>query len=220
MPQLCGQQYVGRFEVYAGYMFLDSPKLNLFEPGYHIQVGMRYSRHISMGFDFSRGTGDTALTSELATDALQARLKSYLDPLKAGGLLPPDYQPRLPLNSETATFTAGPQFVCRKWNKFTPFIRPSIGAIREYAVARPNDIFTKALVTQIAPSGTKLDWTAFYGVGGGVAFNVLKHFSLVVQADFVHDHLYNDLLRDGRNTVRFSVGPGFQFGHNVDKKWF
>src|SRR5581483_10378316 len=74
-PQLFAQQYVGRFEIYAGYMFLDSPKLNLFEPGYHIQAGMRYSRLISMGFDYSRGTGDTALTADLATDALQAKLK-------------------------------------------------------------------------------------------------------------------------------------------------
>jgi hypothetical protein len=33
--------------------------------------------------------------------------------------------------------------------------------------------------------------------------------------DLVHNHLFSDLLREGRNTVRLSIGPAFQFGHNV-----
>jgi len=37
---------------------------------------------------------------------------------------------------------------------------------------------------------------------------------LVVQADFVHDNLFNNMLKD-RNTIRVSIGPGFQFGKNV-----
>lgn len=61
---------------------------------------------------------------------------------------------------------------------------------------------------QLAPSGKKTDWTKFYGVGGGVDFNLTKHFALRVQADFVRDHLFDDLLKDSRNTVRFSIGPG------------
>ena len=215
------QEYVGKFLVYSGFMYLDSPYIKLGETGYHFQAGMRYSRHVSLGFDYSRGTGDTSLTAEVATNALQQQLHTYIDPLIAAGFLPANYKPRLPLSSVTQTFTAGPEFPYRRWSRFTPYIRPSIGAIQEVGTAHPNDVITRALVRQIAPTGKKQDWTAFYGVGGGVAINVTKNFSLVVQADIVHDHLYNDLLRGGRNTLRISVGPGVQFGKNVTKQgWF
>jgi hypothetical protein len=212
-----GQDYVGRFEVYGGYMYLWSPHISLLEPGFHVQAGMRYSRHISMGLDYSRATGSTSLTPNLATASLQAELNSYLGPLKAAGLLPASYVPSLPLGSVTETFSAGPQLVFRHFNRVTFFVRPALGAIHEVATGHPNDIFTTALLTMIAPSGTKTDTTVFYGFGGGTAFNLTKHFSLVVQADLVHDHLFSDLLKDSRNTLRVSVGPGFQFGKNVPK---
>jgi hypothetical protein len=206
---------VGRYEVYAGYLYLDSPSIKLREPGVHIQAGMRAKTWLSLGFDYSRGTGNTALTPNLATTALQQQLNSYLEPLKAGGLLPANYVPALPLASVTQTFTAGPEFPYRRFNRITPYIRPSVGLIQEVATAHPNDTFTTIMVKQLAPSGQKEDWTMFYGFGGGVAFNFFKHFSLVVQADFVHDHLFSDLLKNGRNTVRLSIGPGFQFGKNI-----
>jgi hypothetical protein len=31
----------------------------------------------------------------------------------------------------------------------------------------------------------------------------------------VYDHLFNDVLKDGRWTVRFSIGPCFNFGRNI-----
>jgi hypothetical protein len=43
-----------------------------------------------------------------------------------------------------------------------------------------------------------------------------KHVAWRVQADFVYDHLFDDLLRDGRMTTRFSIGPAFNFGKNVE----
>lgn len=213
------QQYVGRFLIYAGYMFLDSPKINLFEPGIHIQAGMRWSRHISVGFDYSRGTGNTSIGLMQATPALQAEINPILAGAIAGGLVPPNYVAALPFSSTTQTFTMGPEFPWRRFKRFTPYIRPSAGIINEIAVAHPADELTKIAINLIQPSGREEEWTAFYGFGGGVAFNITKHFSLVVQADLVHDHLFPDLLKDGRNTVRFSIGPGFQFGHNVTKNW-
>jgi hypothetical protein len=214
-PVAFAQEYVGRYEVYAGYMFLDSPKISLFEPGFHLQAGMRAKTWLSLGIDYSRGTGNTVLTPNLATTAFQQQLNSVIGPLKANGLLPANYVPSLPLSSVTETFAAGPEFPYRRFNRITPYIRPSGGYIHEVATAHPNDTITRGLLNQIAPSGTKEDWTIFYGFGGGIAFNFFKHFSLVVQADFVHDHLFSDLLQSGRNTVRFSIGPGFQFGKNI-----
>jgi hypothetical protein len=91
---------------------------------------------------------------------------------------------------------------------------PDLGAIHESTVPHPGDPIGSLLAAQLAPSGNKTDWTYFYGFGGGVDFNVTKNFALRVQADFVRDHLYSDLL-NSRNSVRLSVGPAFHFGKNV-----
>jgi hypothetical protein len=214
-----GQAYVGRFLVYTGFMFLDSPKINLFEPGIHVQAGMRWSRHISLGFDYSRGTGPTTIGLNQATTALQNRFGPVVQELIAAGVLPATYVAALPFSSVTQTFTAGPEFPYRRFKRFTPYIRPSCGIINEIATAHPADHLTQEVVSVIAPSGREEEWTAFYGFGGGVGFNITKHFGLVVQADLVHDHLFPDLLKEGRNTVRFSIGPGFQFGSNVTRHW-
>lgn len=219
-PETGGQSYVGRFVVYAGYMYLDSPSINLVEPGIHLQAGMRWSRHISLGFDYSRATGSTSVGLNQATTALQNQFGPLITSLIAAGLLPSDYVAALPFSSVTQTFTMGPEFPFRRFKSITPYIRPSAGIINEVATAHPGDNPTRLLVNTVAPSGKVEEWTAFYGFGGGVAFNVTKHFSLIVQADFVHDHLFPNLLKNGRNTIRFSIGPGFQFGHNVRKKWF
>jgi len=213
------EQYVGRFLIYTGFMFLDSPKISLFEPGVHVQAGMRWSRHISVGFDYSRGTGNTSIGLSQATTALQNEFGPILAGFKAAGLIPQNYVAALPFSSVTQTFTMGPEFPYRRFKRFTPYIRPSAGIINEIATAHPVDHVTQLVVNAVAPSGREEEWTAFYGFGGGCAINLFKHFSVVVQADLVHDHLFPDLLREGRNTVRFSIGPGVQFGSNVTKKW-
>ena len=92
-PPAAEEQYVGRFLIYAGYMFLDSPKINLFEPGVHIQAGMRWSRHISVGFDYSRGTGDTTIALSQATPALQNHFGPILAGAIAAGLVPSELAP-------------------------------------------------------------------------------------------------------------------------------
>jgi len=61
----------------------------------------------------------------------------------------------------------------------------------------------------------KKDWTGFYGFGGGVDSILTRHFAIRLQSDVVYDHLFNDILKDGRWTIRFSVGPAFFFGPNI-----
>jgi hypothetical protein len=218
-PPPAEEQYVGRFLVYTGFMFLDSPKISLFEPGIHVQAGVRWSRHVSLGFDYSRGTGTTRIGLNQATTALQNEFDPLLAEFIAANLIPANYVAVLPFSSVTQTFTMGPEFPYRRFKRITPYMRPSAGVINEIATAHPTDHITQLVVNVVAPSGKEEEWTAFYGFGGGIAFNVTKHFSLVVQADLVHDHLFPDLLKDGRNTVRFSIGPGFQFGKNVTRQW-
>jgi hypothetical protein len=211
------QDYVGRYDAYVGFAYLDSPHISLTEPGVHAQAGMRLRRWVSMGFDFSDSSGDASLTPALLPTSLQQQLGAQLGQLVAAGQIPPTYTLRVPIHSDTQTYAAGPQFSYHGWKAVTPFIRPSIGAIHETATPHPGDPIATLVVQQLAPSGKKRDWTGFYGFGGGVDLNITKHFAIRVQGDFVHDHLFNDLLKDGRNTGRFAIGPAIQFGRDVSE---
>lgn len=211
------QSYVSRYDLFAGYTFLDSPHVSLFENGFHFQAGVRPKTWYSLGFDYSISGGSLTLTPNLLTTTVQQELGGLFQELAAAGQLPPGYSLALASNSRTQTFTGGPQLAYRHFSKITLFIRPSIGAIYEVATPQPADPIAKLVVAALAPSGKKTDTTIFYGFGGGTDFIFSKHVSLRVQADLVYDHLFNDLLKDGRFTTRFSVGPCFNFGKNIRK---
>lgn len=212
-----GQQaYVGKYDVYAGYVYFNSSLIDLSEHGYHVQAGMNPRRWLAMGFDFSHATGDTFLTPAMLLPGLQQKLGAQLGQLAAAGMLPSGYKLAVKTGSVTQTFAAGPQLMYRHWAVVTPFIRPSLGAIHETATPTASDPIAAAVVKQLSPTGKKEDWRPFYGIGGGFDFNVSKHLGFRVQSDFVWDYLYNDLLKSGRHTIRFSVGPHLSLGRNVE----
>ena len=106
----------------------------------------------------------------------------------------------------------------------TLFLRPVFaGLIHESATPKPTDAIGSLVVTGfkasglLPASGTKVDNTLFYGFGGGFDILFSRHVGWRTQADLVYDHLFNDLLQDGRFTVRFSTGPCFNFGKNLEK---
>jgi len=209
------QTYVTRFDAFAGYTFLDSPHIGLFENGFQFQVGMRPKTWYSVGFDYSNSRGDLTLTPDLLPTALQQQLAAQFQQLVAAGLLPPGYTLAVPAHSLTQTFALGPQLAYRHWQHLTLFVRPSFGAIRETATPNPRDPIAAGVVAQLVPGGKKIDWTGFYGFGYGVDVIMTKHLAWRIQGDLVYDHLFDDILRDGRWTVRFSVGPAFNFGRNI-----
>jgi hypothetical protein len=217
-PPVWGQQsYISRFDLFTGYTFLDSPHVGLFENGLHLQSGARLRTWVSLGLDYSITAGDLTLTPNLLLPALQQQLGAELGGLAAAGQLSPSYQLVVPAHSRTQTFAGGPQVATHRWTHFTLFARPSLGAIHEVATPHPGDPIATLVANQLAPGGNKKDWTVFYGAGGGIDFLISKHVALRTQADLVYDHLFNDLLKDGRLTVRFSVGPCFNFGQNLAK---
>jgi hypothetical protein len=210
------QEYVSRFDTFAGYALLDSPHIGLIEHGFAIQIGVRPRTWFSVGFDYSNTGGDTALTPDLLPTSLQQTLAAILAQLAAAGQLPAGYVLKVPIHSRTQTFAVGPQLAFRHRRHATIFFRPLFaGAIYEQATPRATDPITSAIVSQLVPSGKKTDTTWFLGLGGG--FDVLpsKHLAVRTQVDVVYDHLFNDLLRDGRWTLRFSIGPAFNFGRNI-----
>jgi len=216
---LSGQQTeVTRFDAYVGYAFLDSPHLGLFENGVAMQVGFRPKRWYSFGFDYSISQGNLVLTPNLLPTALQQQLSGQLIQLAQAGLIPPTYVLAVPAHSLSQTFAVGPQLAYRRMTHATLFFRPVFaGAIHEVAKPHPRDPIALAVAEQLAPTGGKTDTAPFIGFGGGFDIIVTKSFSLRTQADLVYDHLFNDLLKDGRFTVRFSIGPAFNFGHNIPK---
>lgn len=212
---LAQQDYITRYDVYAGYAFLDSPSIGLFENGMQAQIGMRRNRWLTLGFDYSYSRGDLLLTPDKLPDALRASLQQQLVGLVKAGVIPANYSLTVPASSISQTFAAGPQFSYRHFKAVTLFVRPSLGAIKEVATPKPTDAVAKGIVANLAPTGKKNDWQGFYGFGYGVDLNVSRHFAIRVQGDLVYDHLFNDLLKDGRWTTRFSVGPAFNFGRNI-----
>ncbi len=214
-PAFCQQTYVTRFDALVGYSYLNSPAIGLPENGFQVQFGVRPTTWYSLGFDYSNSTGDLTLKPNLLPTALQQQLAAQLEQLAAMGLLPPGYALTVPAHSETQTFAVGPQYAYRHFKHVTLFARPSFGAIREVAIPKPTDPIAQAIAAQLVPSGRKVDWTGFYGFAVGTDLLFSKHFGLRVQADLVYDHLFNDLLRNGRYTTRIGIGPCFNFGKNI-----
>jgi len=199
------QDYVPRYDVFTGFSYLATPKLNLFQRGFNGEAGVNVRRWVSLGVDFSIFTGHSSLTVSELDPAVLAPLAGSIPPALLGTL-------SVPFDATTFTFTAGPQFNYRHWNAITPFIRPAIGGIHEHVTAKPNTPLTTAVVAALVPSGEKTDTTIFYGVGGGFDINATRHVGLRLAADFVHLKLFDGFLKDPRNAVRFSVGPTFRWG--------
>lgn len=216
LPLFGQQSYVTKYDFYTGYAFLNSPKIGLFENGFHTQFGYRPKTWVSLGIDYSITAGDLTLTPDLLPTALQQQLGAQLGQLMALGVIPTSYALKVGAHSVTNSIAVGPQFAYRHFSKVTLFIRPSLGAIHEAATptATPDPVAT-GIIHELAPAGHKTDWQGFYGVGGGFDILLTKHLAFRTQADYVYDHLFNDLLRDGRWTTRFSVGPCFNFGKNI-----
>jgi hypothetical protein len=223
-PASAQQKDVRQFDSYVGYAFLDSPAISLFENGFQTQFGYRYRTWLSLGVDYSYSRGDLTVTPDLLPTALQQQLAAQLAGLAAAGLIPAGYQLRVPASSTTQSLAAGPQFAYRHFQKITLFARPSFGAIWETATPNPTDpiatLVLAGLKAQglIPSSGKKQDVQGFYGFGYGVDFLFNKNFGWRVQGDLVWDHLFNDILRNGRWTTRFSTGPCFNFGRNIVEK--
>ena len=202
--------YVGRFDLYTGFSDLNTPGLNnINQVGFHLQAGYNASRWLSYGFDYSTQNGSTALTPSIATMTLRRQLAAEL---------PPGYQLKLPVDVTIQTFTAGGQLVVRHYRAATLFVRPVIAAFHIRGTPRPNDPVNTLVAAQLAPNGYLTDWYAAYGAGGGAEFPVTRHLGARMQFDAGWNHPFGDILDHGSFTYRYSIGPAFHFGPNVQKR--
>ncbi len=204
------QSYVGRYDAYVGFSDINAPYVNnLNQPGVNIQAAIVNNRWISSGFDYSVQKGTGPLTASLLPAALQQELAAEL---------PPGYNLRIPTDVNVQTFAAGSELTYRHYAKTMVFIHPALCALRVKATPRPTDPISTAVVAALIPSGTKVDWTGGYGVGGGAELYVTKHLSAHLETDALWAHPINDILANGGWIYRFSVGPVFHFGRNIEDR--
>jgi hypothetical protein len=207
------QEFVSRYDAYGSYSTLSTPSLNLIQRGFDGEFGWNARRWVALGGDFSVFTGHTTLLPTSLNKKTQAALAPYIPLLVSKGI-----PVVLPFNSTTYTYSAGPQFNFRKFKAVTLFARPALGALHVSITAQPNNPYMAAIAAgMLGKSMQSSDTVLFYGVGGGMDFNVSKHFGLRTAADFVWYDMFSNLLNGSRSTIRFTVGPTFRFGPNVEK---
>lgn len=215
LTALAQQTDVRHYDVYGGFAGFETPELNLAQRGFHLQAGDNLKTWLAAGFDYSVATGHNTLTPNLLTPALQQQLAAELGYLIEQGVIPPTYKLAVPLDAASQTFALGPQLTYRHYKPVTLFIRPSLGAIRQKVTPHPTDPVSTAIVEQLVPAGYKVDWSGFYGFGGGLDWNATRHFGVRAQTDVVYWRLFNDLLANGTWTTRYSIGLTYRFGKNI-----
>jgi len=199
LPARAQQEYVPRYDLFTGYSHLTSPSVSLQQNGFNASFGANLLRWLAVGADFSVFKGNGSI--ELA----KTNVAPLLAPVLGGR------NPSIPFSATTYTFAAGPQFEFRKYKWITLFARPGLGALHESASLQipPALAPLASLVPGLAPNLTNT--VVFYGAGGGVDYNLSRHVAVRFSADFVHTHLFANLL-EPRNAVRFSVGPTWRWG--------
>src|SRR5579875_2559770 len=72
------QPYVGRFDIYNGFTWFDSPSVHLEERGYHLQAGLNLRTWLAMGFDYSVVSGNLVLRPNDLKHSLQTEIGAEL----------------------------------------------------------------------------------------------------------------------------------------------
>jgi hypothetical protein len=211
------QTQLKRYDVYVGFADLNSPALGLNQTGLHTQFGVNERSWYALGFDYSVSSGSTVLKPDLLPVTLQEQLAPIIEAYILAGVIPPTYQLTLPAHILTQSLAAGPQFAYRHFSRVTLFVRPSVGAFRLAATPHPSDPVAAAISQALVPSGHKVDWTGFYGFGGGDEILLTPHFGVRSQMDVVYNHPFDDILANGFWTLRYSVGLNVHVGRNILK---
>src|SRR6516162_3647641 len=74
------QEYVSRYDAFASFSYLTSPKLNLVERGFDGSFGVNLNRWLTLGGDYSIFTGHSDIFARDLTPALQLQLAAEVPP--------------------------------------------------------------------------------------------------------------------------------------------
>jgi len=204
------QTDIRQFSTFTAFSYFSTPSLNLTQRGLDVDFGVNMRSWLTLGGDFSYGSGSSSLFANDLNAATQAKLAPILP------LLPPGFVLYVPYNATNYTYEAGPQFNYRRLRKFTFFARPALGAIHATFTAKPDNPITTHIVNGLLNGKmNQSDTVVFYGFGGGITWEATPNFGIRVATDLVHYNFFSNLLNGGRNTVRLTVGTKFSFGKNI-----
>jgi hypothetical protein len=206
------QTDIREFTAFGAYSYLSTPSLNLTQRGFDGDFGWNLRSWLTVGGDFSYGSGHSSLVTNDLNAATQAKLAPYLP------FFPPGFVLSVPYNSTTYTYEAGPQFNYRHFKHVTLFVRPALGALHADFNATPGNPLVAQIVKGLLNGSTSAsDTVVFYGFGGGASWEITPNFGLRVASDLAHYNYFSNLLNGGRNSVRVVVGTKFSFGKNIVK---
>jgi len=217
-----------KWDMYAGYSYLNTPSKDLTQHGYNLSFGHNVNKWLALGIDISRFNGSAPQPSTGAEVA-----KRISPTLLAGVPAPllqalPGVKVQLPVDASTTTFAAGTQFQLRKNRWVTPFFRPFVGAFHGRAEGDPTKVTIVSLpagvsATQVGAvlaaipqsvmknAVTQSETVLGYGFGGGVDLNISKPIGIRFATDFIHTSLF-----DGKqNNIRIATGLIYRFGGDV-----
>ena len=135
------QTEILQFSGFTAFSYLTTPSLNLVQRGFDGDFGYNWKSWLTVGGDFSYNNGHSSLVPSDLNATTQAKLAPFLP------LLPPGFVLKVPYNSSTYTYEAGPQFNYRRLKKLTFFVRPALGAVHANFTAKPSDPITGLIVS-------------------------------------------------------------------------
>ena len=207
-----------RYGFYLGVPGTWIPSEALTGRGLEAQVGVLPRRWCTIGVDFTRLTGTEITTVDQIPSGPRKMLQAEVAELEAAGLLPANYRLQVSSAAESTLFSFGPQFNTRAHHGIMLFATPDLGALREKIRPHPTDPFVTSVVHEFIPSGEKVDWTPFYGAGGGVELPLSPHIGIKSMVDAVYSHPFNDLLAHGFWSYRLSTGVTYRFGSHRESR--
>jgi opacity protein-like surface antigen len=227
-PAAAQQISFQKWDMYAGYSYLNTPTNNLTQHGFNTSFGRNLNKWVALGMDFSHFNGSgpqVASGTELAA-RLPANLLVGIPPSIISGV-----RLNVPINASTTTFAAGTQFQVRKNKWVTPFFRPFLGAFHGSANGKPSQITAAVLPAGVPPAlfagllasippdvlkkaVTQSDTSLGYGVGGGFDINVSKPVGIRFAADYIRTSLFDKK----QNNIRIATGLIYRFGGEVKSK--
>lgn len=219
-----------KWDMYAGYSYLNTPTNNISQYGYNLSFGRNINHWLALGMDYSnfRGSGAQSATGAEMAAKLPTSVLQQLPPGTAQLL--PGVTLNVPLAASTSTFAAGTQFQVRKTKWVTPFFRPFLGAFHSRGEGNPSRITPVVLPTGVTPqmlgailatipqdvlkkAVTQSDTCLGYGVGAGMDFNLSRPIGVRFATDYIRTSLFDKK----QNNVRIAVGLIYRFGPEMRK---
>jgi len=227
LPVWSQDTYINRYTLYTGFDYFAGPGLSLAQRGFDTDFGVTVKPWLGLGVDFS-ASGDSIISGGGTINGTSTAFAPILNNAFTNGIppVPPSF-PGVPagvigpanavnvsFKSSTYTIAVGGQFYVRKWRKVTFLVRPGFGAI--HAPVDLNippqlpPLFHILGLPPVRSNRTDTNW--FIGFGGGFDINVSRRVGLRFTVDWINTHLFDDILTDRQNYIRFTVGPTWKWG--------